>query len=105
MDSLKRKTVKSTFRLRVNYFALLFHIILTTNFTPLASIGFFICVMYELFDRSAYVSSIAPEASAKVLLKRKPEKISVFTNNTCLMPEGLSRENNLPFTTDRATLI
>lgn len=92
-------------RLRANYFALLFHIILTTNFTPLASIGFFICIIYELFDRSAHVSSIAPEASAKVFLKRKTKSISVFTNNTCLMPEGLSRVNNLPFTTDRATLI
>ena len=51
------------------------------------------------------MSSIAPEAPAKVLLKRKTKTITVFTNNTCLMPEGLSRVNNLPFTTDRATLI
>ncbi|CAG5113054.1 Oidioi.mRNA.OKI2018_I69.chr2.g7203.t2.cds [Oikopleura dioica] len=54
---------------------------------------------------SAHVSSIAPEAPPEDVLKRESKTISVFTNNTCLMPEGLSRVNNLPYTLERATQI
>ena len=45
---------------------------------------------------------VMDELKAKVSFQGK---LTVFTNNTCLMPEGLARINNLPFVLERAKKI
>lgn len=73
-------------------------------FFPCAIFGFFVCFIQEIFFTTKFYSSIIDEKSSK---SGKPEafknfEFTLLTNNTCLMPEFLSRKNNQPFAIKRA---
>jgi len=81
-----------------------FECFMAAFFFPCAIFGFFVCFIQELFFTTKFYSSIVDEEISNT---RKSEdfenfEFTLLTNNTCLMPEFLSRKNNQPFAIKRA---
>ena len=73
-------------------------------FFPCALIGVFVCFIQEIFFTTKFYSSIVDEKSSNTGKSEdfKNFEFTLLTNNTCLMPEFLSRKNNQPFAIKRA---
>ena len=91
--------------MEINYIVLIFNAAMCILFIPLALVGSIVCTVTELFLSPANHSKITNQ---KLHIARKCGDCTEFTllsNNVCLMPEALSRINNLPNTLERATAI
>ena len=76
-----------------------YEILLTIVWVVPAIIGLFVCLFNELFLAVRFYSSIDGENLLNIEAcapggSKTPFKFTLLTNNTCLMPEFLSRKNN-----------
>ena len=85
--------------LPMNVPKMIFHAVLLLAFLPLALVGLILCTIVTL---------IFPQKFSRISGFSTPKKLgngtefTVLTGNVCLMPECLSRVNNLPNTLTRA---
>jgi hypothetical protein len=83
-----------------NYLNIVYYAILTIASFPMASLGFFICVLHEKCFQKSNFSTISGKSEMKCV--NSLDKFTLLTSNVCFLPECWARVNNLPNILDRA---
>jgi len=78
-------------------------VVLILVHVPLALMAIPLVILFHFIGSENHVSMIYDETKNPVA--NKDNKLTVISCNTCLMPEGLARANNLPFVEERAKQI